>query len=527
MLLSFAGVRVRRAMAEVGLNGKGVTRRGFLRAAGAGAAWVALAGGLGCEPAESERRTDRALVPAPGEAPVRGLPPARPGETWTFRSRPDLGPSAAVVGTEAGGVAPGYVFLAPKQGSGPDGALILDNNADPIWFKPMPAGIRDVMDCKVQTYRGEPVLTFWEGVHGGYGQGEYVMLDGRYREVGRVRAGNGLDGDHHEFQVTKRDTALITIYAEVPYDLSPFGGPADGTVAEGVVQEIDIASGEVLLEWRSLKHVPLGESHDPLPGDPEAVYDYFHVNSIDVDADDNLLVSARKTFAVYKIDRETADTIWRLGGKNSDFEMGNGTRTLYQHDARRQADGTLTIFDNGAENVSEQSRYIGLETDEVNMRATLLWEHTHPDGVLALTQGNAQRLPNGSFFVGWGSAPVFSEHSGDGDLLFSASFPQGVESYRAFRHPWTGRPEGSPDVAASASEDGVILYASWNGATEVERWQVLTGPSLDQMEPVGSVPRSGFETAIAVRTDEPLIGARALDGSGQALGTSKAVNISR
>src|SRR3712207_9316102 len=81
-----------------------------------------------------------------------------------------------------------------------------------------------------RSYRGEPVITWWEGVHNGWGDGEYVIFDGSYQEVGRVRAGNGLPGDHHEFLLTTRGTALVTIYSEVPYDLSPYGGPVDGLV---------------------------------------------------------------------------------------------------------------------------------------------------------------------------------------------------------------------------------------------------------------------------------------------------------
>ena len=502
-----------------------VTRRGFLRAAGAGAAWVALAGALGCEPAE---RGDRAGAspPKPAEASVRGLAPARSGPARVFRSRPDLAPPAVTVDTPAGGAAPGYVFVAPKKGPGQDGPMILDDEGQPVWFRPVRSAAQDAMDFKAQEYRGETVLTWWEGVHLAYGQGEYVILDTTYREVARFRAGNGLEGDHHEFLITGRDTALVTIYARVPYDLSPLGGPADGTVLDGIVQEIDIETGEVLFEWRSLEHVPVEATYGDLPDDPAGAFDYFHINSVDVDDDGNLLVSGRRTFAIYKIDRESGEVIWRLGGKESDFEMGEGTETLYQHDARRQPDGTITIFDNGGMFVSEESRVVEIQPDEQEMTATLVREYTHPEGVLAPTQGNAQRLPNGNLFVGWGSEPVFSEFSDEGDLLFSARLPAGVESYRAFRHPWTGRPDTLPALAAApAPEGGVTLYASWNGATEVESWKVLAGPAPDRLEPVGSVPRTGFETTIAVRTDEALLAVRALDGSGGALGTSRAVNI--
>jgi outer membrane protein assembly factor BamB len=342
------------------------------------------------------------------------------------------------------------------------------------------------------------------------------MMDESYREVGRVRAANGLQGDHHEFLISPQDTALFTIYHQVPMDLSDMGGPAEATVLDGIAQEVDIETGEVLFEWHSLEHVGLDESY-------VKPYDYFHINSIDVDHDSNLLVSSRTTSTVYKIDRQSGEVIWRLGGKKSDFEMGPGTRTAYQHDARRQPDGTITIFDNGNVNDVGQSRGIVVELDEEAMKATLVREYTHPDKVLSATQGNVQVLENGNVFVGWGSEPVLSEFDHDGGLLFSAAFPQESESYRAFRLPWEGRPQDDPAIAAESGDNQVTVYASWNGATEIATWQVLAGPSPDRLEEVAFALRKGFETAILVETTEAYVGVRAKDPSGRVLGASKAI----
>jgi outer membrane protein assembly factor BamB len=317
-------------------------------------------------------------------------------------------------------------------------------------------------------------------------------------------------------------------------DLSPVGGSKDGLVWEGIVQELDIETGEVLFEWHSLDHVDLDETHVDPSKDTRSGIDYFHINSIDVDHDGNLLVSARRTFTVYKIDRESGEVIWRLGGKKSDFEMGPGTRFAYQHDARRQPNGTITIFDNGntiLENgipkAVEESRGIVLELDEEEMSATLVREYTHPDKLFADASGNMQVLPNDNVFIGWGRALVFSEFSKDGELLFSASFPTNG-SYRAFRFPWSGHPSDRPvAVAERASEEEVRVYASWNGATQVTTWEVLAGSSPNQLESLGSVRWDGFETAMLVRTAEPYVVVRAKDRSGRVLGATKPVQANR
>jgi hypothetical protein len=492
------------------------TRRRFLQAAAGGAAWVALGGILGCDP------VPRARAKAAS---------ASAGQAWSFRSRPDLHPPVVEVIKQARDTASGYVFIAPKNGPGEagpgqDGCVILDNAGQPVWLRLLENEGMDVMAFRAQKYKGERVLTWWEGLHTGYGQGEYVIFDSSYREIARFGAANGYEGDHHEFLITPEDTALITIYSKVQADLSGVGGPVEGVVLDGIVQELDIESGEVLFEWHSLEHIGLEESLYEPPPDLEAAFDYFHINSIEVYDDDHLLISARRTCAVYKVDRKTGEVVWRLGGKKSDFKMGTGVRTALQHDARRNSDGTITIFDNGDVNRVDQSRAIMVEVDEDDMSATLVREYTHPDRLLSDTQGNVQVLPKGNVLVGWGSAPFFSEFNHHGELLFHAAFPTEGETYRAFRFQWYGQPTDDPAMAVeSGPEDKVTIYASWNGATEVITWQVLAGNAPDQLEPLALAPRQGFETVITVRTTESYVGLEAVNGSGRVLGTTSAIKL--
>src|ERR671910_912906 len=490
------------------------TRRRFLQAAAGGAAWVALGGILGCDPVPRARAT---VLPAPE------------GRACNSPSVPYLPPPVIEVIKQARDTAPGYVFIAPKNGPGEagpgqDGCVILDNAGQPVWLRLLQNEGIDVMAFEVQEYKGETVLTWWEGLHTGYGQGEYVIFDHSYREIARVRAGNGYEGDHHEFLITPEDTALITIYSKVQRDLSGVGGPLDGVVLDGIVQELDIETGEVLFEWHSLDHIGIEESLYEPPPDLKAAFDYFHINSIDPIPGGYLIISARRTCAVYNVDRKTGEVVWRLGGEQSDFDMGYGTRTDWQHDARRHPDGRITIFDNGGVQKDVQSRGIVVDVDEDDMSATLVGEYTHPNKILAATQGNLQVLPNGNVFVGWGSEPFYSEFGPDGKLLYDASFPSQVESYRAFRFPWKGQPEDRPAVVAEAGpDDKVTIYLSWNRATEVDTWQVLAGGNPDQLEPAGSGPRKGFETAVTLYTHEPYVAVEAKDSSGRVLGTSEAV----
>jgi hypothetical protein len=424
-------------------------------------------------------------------------------------------------------IASGYIFIAPQEGdTGQGGSLTVDDGGQAVWFRPLQGTSGRAMNFEMQTYRGEPVLTWGET------PGQYVIFDRSYREIARFGAANGFNGDHHEFLISPQDTALITVYDAVQKDLSSLGGKIDGLAVQGIVQELDLETGKLLFEWRSLDHVGLDETYGK-PGE-DLDYpgvDYFHINSIDVDHDDNLLVSARKTSAVYKIDRNTGEVIWRLGGKKSDFEMGEGTRFAFQHDARLLPDGTISIFDNGTTvfrnglpKAIEESRVIVLELDERRMTASLAREYTHPEGQYADAAGNAQVLPNGNVFVGWGRALAISEFSHDGKLLFDARLQPGNRTYRAFRFPWSVDPPDRPAVAAERiSEEEVKVYASWNGATEVESWAVLAGPQPGQLESLGTVPRGGFETAMVAQTSDRYVAVRARDRFGRTRGTSTPV----
>jgi hypothetical protein len=487
-------------------SSKKITRQKFLNFVGTGAACIALLGVPGCKGAPQSDHS----------------PPAQPNAVRTFRSRPDLSPPSIGVTTQAHDTTPGYIFVAAKKGAGQDGPMIVDDLGQLVWF----SKDRYATDFKVQRYRGEPVLSWWEGkVVAGHGVGEYVIFDSSYREIARMQAGEGQRGDLHEFSITPQDTALLTLYVRTPTDLSPIDGPKDGMVWGGIAREVDIETGEVLFEWLSLDHVGVEETYREPPQDPDVPLDYFHINSIDIDFDGNWLISAKGTSAIYKVDRKSGEILWRLGGKKSDFEMGPGTRTVSQHDARRQEDGTITIFDNGAPpQVHEQSRTIVVSLDVDEMSANLVREYTHPEELVSTSQGNAQVLPNGNVFVGWGSAPFFSEYSTEGELLFDASFRGNAQSYRAFRLPWTGHPTDDPAVAVErGSDDKVTLYVSWNGATDVATWQVLAGPDPGQLEPVGSAPKRGFETAVTVNTAEPYVAVQARSATGRVLGNTKAV----
>jgi hypothetical protein len=481
----------------------GITRRALLGRAGAGALGLVAAGGLG----------KVAIDALAGQAPAAPRVPA-------WQSRPDLRIPALTVIKREHAASRDPIFIAPYNAPNAQaGAVIADHRGEPVWEQPLEGKV--TTNFRVQRYRGSPVLTWWEGsIELGHGVGEYVIADTAYRVLRRVQAGNRLRGDLHEFVITPRGTALLTSYLVTKGDLSSVGGSRHSTVQDAIFQEIDLAGGEVLIEWHSLDHVSFQESYATVTPD----WDFFHINSVDLDHDGSLLVSSRSTHTIYKVDR-AGTILWRLGGKSSDFVMGSGTRFAWQHDARRRPDGMLTVFDNGATPaVERRSRGLILALDEQALSAQLVAQYTHSK-VLAGSQGSFQLLPGGNVFVGWGEVPRVTEFDQRGRIVFDALLGSKYESYRSFRLPWSAQPVEAPAIAVRASRTGATAYASWNGATGLAAWQLLAGTNSRELRAVGRVAATGFETALKTAARGPCFAVQALDARGRALAQSQTLAI--
>jgi hypothetical protein len=319
-----------------------------------------------------------------------------------------------------------------------------------VWFHAIPQG-QTASDFRTQRYRGQPVLTWWQGTGlGGLASGTDYIYNERYQPIAAVTAGNGLSADGHEFLITPQNTALILAYTTATANLTAIGGPANQTVIDGVVQEIDIATGRVLFQWNSADHVPYAQSEQPLPASASTPWDWFHINAVHIDTDGNLLVDARDTWTTYKVDRHSGAIVWQLGGKASSFsEVAAPGQTLdqageifaWQHDPEDIGHDTYTFFDNESSGTPllSISRAVTVHLDERTRVATLLSSDDQSQGLVAPSQGNAQTTLRGNLLVGWGALPYVSAFDPRGALIFDAQFPTGVNTYRAYLQPWPPR----------------------------------------------------------------------------------------
>jgi hypothetical protein len=504
------------------------TRRQFL-AFTAGAASLAVAGLVGYEwPRPSDNAESTTTLPSTPTTEYNA------NEVQFFYSRPDLQPPRVTVvyrrspplGLEKDA---GLLLLSPKAyvapGPGQPGLMILQADGRLRWFRPAE---EPPFNLQYQQLNGMPVLTWWEGkVTNGTGAGEGVIADLSFRELTRLGKVDGLSPDLHELVLTDQGTALMTAYHPVPADLSSVGGPKNGFVLGGVAMEVDVASKKLLHRWESVDHVTVEETYQKLPdgqGTEQTPFDYFHINSISIAPDGDLLISGRNTWALYKVGRSSGDVIWRMNGRKSDFKLGAGSNFYWQHTARYAGAARISIFDDGATPAEEpQSRAIVLAVDEDKMTATLAKAFVHPARLLAPNQGSVQVLEDGGALVGWGAQPYFSRFSADGQLVLDWRFPTNVQSYRVFFAKLVGQPTDRPAVAVEDDPvGGKIVYVSWNGSTEVASWEVLGG-SAHQLTSLAQADWAGFETAITVNSSGPHFQVIAMDRSGKRIGSSEVV----
>jgi hypothetical protein len=471
---------------------------------------------------------DSTVEPIAGDATRVNAAPVSP-ETTAMPAYSEI-PRIKVT-TLRDGIASGYLFMSPQsilEPEAPHGPQIVDHHGRPVWFHPIPEG-QYATNIRVQEYQGQPVITWWQGqaTTTGVGTGAGYIADRNYRIIGTVHAGGDHPVDLHEFLLTDRGTALLVSYQPKPYDLSSIGGSEDAMALDSVVEEVDVATGEVLLHWSGLAHIPLPESDMPAALAGEAPYDHLHVNSIGVDTDENLVITARSSSALYKIDRQTGKVIWKLGSGYSTFVLDVGVRCNWQHDGQPVGGDVYRIFDNGANDYLEgyESRVVWIHIDVDTGVATHVRQITHPEHLSSLAEGNAQGLPNGNTLVGWGRAGRLSEFSAEGALLFDAETPSGKgwTTYRVFRHEWEGRPVTPPEAAF----DGERVHAVWNGATGVARWRLLAGPSEGDLHPVDTVDWDGLDTAVALPEGERarFVKMEALDADGRVMAASPVEQI--
>lgn len=467
-----------------------------------------------------------------------------------FRSSAAAPPNLNIT-VDRGDIADGYIFITPGNrsseltGQHQGGPFIIGADNELVYRYEETLASHDF---RVQEINGEPHLLFWHGERAvGHGYGNLVILDSEYQETrlsfstpmnwvaGAHRHPPGWT-DFHENQVTPRGTIMMTTYNETSADLTAIGGTENGALLDSMFVELDIKTGQTVFTWSALEHVPVSASKLPLKtymgnGKVGTPWDHFHINSIQ-DLPEGILISGRHTWSVYLVSHKTGEIIWTLDGSgdgSGDFApLPKEDQFSWQHHARiygRTDDGSLqlSLFDNHfvkQGNRTRPTRGLLLELPNPSEGRTrsphVIASLETSEAVYCDSQGSIDAtLPNGNIIVGHGPVPLIREYGPPregADLRWEARFGYNdrAMTYRAFKSAWHGTPRvGAPSLVMEkstekASAPGYIAsraYISWNGATDVEAWNVyMKSPSGAKL--TGRAARRGFETVLDVEVPE-------------------------
>jgi hypothetical protein len=407
------------------------------------------------------------------------------------------GVMTATVTTPAQNTDEGYIFVGAvaQEYPGPPAILMYDDTGEPVYIQIF-EGAPFVGDFRKQTVSGIDYLTYHVGLFpGGHTTGNSYVLDENYDLVDTWTIDNGPGSDVHEFLLLDNGHAIIMAYALIPFDFTPYGGPANGTLVDIILQEQD-ENHNVVFEWVGSEHMPIEDTEVEL--NTTSPVDFMHTNGIAVDNDGNWLMSHRNFSEITKISRQTGDIIWRMGGAGNEFTFTNDVGFFNQHNINRLENGNITLFDNGTFHTPPHSRAIEYAVDENAKTVTRVWMYPGDTSQYSSVMSNVQRLPNGNSMIGWGNQPKLTEVQNNGTVALELAL--GSFSYRAFRFPWSGLPSAAPRGAIDydANQTAVTIYTSWNGATDITGYDIYAGPSTAALALVGNGPRTGFETEFLV-----------------------------
>jgi VCBS repeat-containing protein len=324
-----------------------------------------------------------------------------------------------------------FYVVTPPAPSTEVYAVVFDENGVPVWWRP---GNPRLIDAKVLA---DGSIAWWQLS----APGDAYEIRNLKGEVLRVIRAVGGSTDLHELQPDQDGNFLIISYQPRSHvDLTAFGGGADDTVVDAVIEEIDPAGNEVW-HWNSGEHISLQETGRWWPTAlAQPSRDIVHMNAIEPVGDDAVMISLRHTDAVYKIDKATGDVIWKLGGtwRPESLKVIGDPEGAYplggQHDVRLQPDGTITIHDNNT-NLPSPPRAVRYAIDEAAGTATLIESRTDPEAPTSGCCGSARRSPDGSWLFSWGGNSLVTEFNAAGQRTFRLGFGGTAFSYRAVPAP--------------------------------------------------------------------------------------------
>lgn len=324
----------------------------------------------------------------------------------------------------------------------------------------------------------------------------FITMNNNFEVVDTFTVSPSYITDHHDFLMLDNGHALLIARDYVTVDMSLLvpGGNPNATVMACHIQELDL-NKNVVWEWRSWDHIPITDAvNENLTA---AFIDFVHMNAIALDVDNNLVASCRNLSACIKIDRETGEILWYLGGVNNSFEyIGDDDMNSYQHMFKPVPgkENYYTLFDNGNYHSPRYTRGLEVKIDTSAMTAEKVWEfRTSPDRQ-SRWLGGVHRLPNGNSLINWATngQPFATEVNLNGEIVYEAQTAKNMESYRSYRFNWSGM---SLKPYLLIEEFGSVITLIFNqfGKDDIAHYKIYRGNSPDSLELVDATTSTSYD----------------------------------
>jgi hypothetical protein len=409
-------------------------------------------------PQIDQEQNPRSMVDS---SPGRNITPHRPMVSANGVSVPSDFPRVTI--SVNNNPSPGCLFLENALDGVTPYTMLLNNQGLPVWYR----------RGRMSDFKNQKNGMITWCVQDAAGVGTFYEADQNLNVMQTYVATNGYSTDGHDFKVLPDGRYFLIGFRNNSVNLGQYIANRGMVVVTETVVQGFTAAGELIFQWRSWDNydirnqVPLGNT------------DLAHMNGIDIDEDGNVLVSSRHLSEVTKINIDSGDIIWRLGGAHNSFAFVNDplNGTSYQHNISVLGNGHYMVFDNGDYHVPTVSRAVEYQLNLTNMTATMVWQFRDNPDKYTFWMGNAQRLASGNTFIDFVLAqyPKAIEVDTNGVKHFELSLVPGSTSYRAFRFPWNGA-VAAPYLILEPQPANVTLLFNKFGDTNVDYYRIYGGP---------------------------------------------------
>ena len=338
---------------------------------------------------------------------------------------------------------PSNIFIHTQQSNF---IAILDNFLDPYWF--VKSDNIGGLDFKPSFDK----ISFFDKSNL-----QWIIADKNMDEIDTLACTSGIT-DYHDIRILNNGGYILQSYDSLFVDMSEIvDGGTQNTKIKGIlrIQEFNF-NRELIFDWLAFDYLDIADYTNLNLTNSE--FTWMHGNSIEIDYDDNLILSDRRSSQLIKIHRTTGEVLWIFGGPLNSFEIMNDSFNGFskQHDARRLENGNLLLFDNGNNHVPPTSRVAEYALNEQNMIATLVWDFLNPYGNLSASMGSVQRLPNDNTLINWGNTPSANanimEVDPNNNIVLELVFDSG-SCYKVRKSDWAFN---IPMLIGDPNLDGII-----------------------------------------------------------------------